>query len=125
MGTKKRYGHSAERRLYEQIIEQYLSDCFARRTPARVSELAALLTAARPYLSRIIPQFFGRTLHRLLREGQVAEACRLLRVTNLSIREIAAASAFGTPATFHRVFLAALGMTPGEYRRRVAGTLPQ
>lgn len=111
----------ADRRRYEQIIEQYLSECFAHRTAARVSELAALLTAARPYLSRIISQLFGKPLHRLLRERQVEEACRLLRVTHLPVTEIAAASAFGTDATFYRSFRAALGVTPSEYRLQLAG----
>lgn len=109
----------ADRRRYEQIIDRYLAECYAKRTPARVSELADLLTAARPYLSRVIPQLFGKPLQRVLRERQLEEAKRLLRVTMLPVRDVAIASAFGTETTFYRCFREAFGMTPNEYRREV------
>jgi AraC-like DNA-binding protein len=111
----------AERRRYEQIIEKYLRDCYAKRTVARVSELAQFLQAPRPYLSRIIPQLFGKSLRTMLRDRQLAEAQRLLRVNplTLTLDEIAAASAFGHRSTFFRLFRDAFGMTPDEYRRQV------
>ena len=108
------------RRRYNQIIDRYLSDCYAGRTAARVSELAQFLDTARPYLSRVIPQLFGKTLHALLREKQLEEAKRLLRTTPLPMTEVALASAFGTTTTLYRVFRRAHGMTPGEYRQRSA-----
>ena len=107
----------ADRRRYSQIIERYLSDCYAQRTAARVSELAQLLQTATPYLSRVIPQLFGKTLHTLLREKQLEEAKRLLRTTPLVANEVAKASAFGTPTTFYRAFRRACGMTPAQYRK--------
>lgn len=106
----------ADRRRYELIIEQYLRDCYRQRTAARVSELADLLGASRPYLSRVIPQLFGKSLRAVLRERQLAEAMRLLRATSLRVDDVAAASAFGDPTTFFRQFRAAIGMTPAEYR---------
>ena len=108
-----------ERRQYEQIIERYLSDCYAARTVARVSELADLLEVPRPYLSRVIPQLFGRPLRTVLRDKQIDEAKRLLRVTRVGIDEIAAASAFGDRSTLFRIFRAAVGITPEEYRKQV------
>jgi AraC-like DNA-binding protein len=108
----------ADRKRYEQIIEKYLSDCYAQRTVARVSELAQLLDANRPYLSRIIPQLFGKSLREILRERQFDEAKRLLRVTPLGLDDIASASAFGHRSTFFRLFRAAFGITPAEYREK-------
>lgn len=112
-------GSSADtdRQHYEEMIGKYLRDCYASRTAARVSELANLLNAPRTYLSRVIPQIFGKPLRNILRDRQLDEALRLLRLTNLSIEEVALASAFGTEVTFHRLFRAAFGMTPAEYRR--------
>ena len=108
----------ADRRRYEQIIDRYLRECYAKRTVARVSELAQLLDAPRTYLSKIIPQLFGKSLGVLLREKQLAEAKRLLELVDpLGMDDIAAASAFGHRSTFYRVFRAAFGMTPAEYRR--------
>jgi AraC-like DNA-binding protein len=108
----------ADRRRYEQVIDRYLSECYEQRTVARVSELAQFLDAPRTYVSRVIPRLFGRPLRAVLRERQLQEAQRLLRVTPLNLDEIAAASAFGDRSTFFRLFRAAFGMTPGEYRRR-------
>jgi AraC-like DNA-binding protein len=109
----------AERRRYEQIIEKYLRDCYAKRTVARVSELAQLLHAPRPYLSRIVPELFGKSLRIMLRDRQLSEAQRLIRVTPLTLDEIAEASAFGNRSTLFRLFRAAFGITPGAYRRQV------
>jgi AraC-like DNA-binding protein len=106
------------RRQYAQNIDAYLRYCYVQRTAARVSELADLLGRPRPCLSRVIVQLFGKSLHRILRERKLGEACRLLCETRLPLTEIAVASAFGTEKTFYRVFRNALGMTPGEYRRR-------
>lgn len=116
--TAYRPQHHADRRRYEQIIERYLRDCYAGRTAARAAELAALLKMDPAALSRIIHQLFGKSLRHLLRERQLKESCRLLRVTNLPIEDIAVASAFGTDATLYRCFRAAFGMTPGEYREQ-------
>ena len=111
----------ADRRRYDKIIDRYLRDCYALRTVARVSELADLLEAPRPYLSKVIPRLFGKPLRALLRERQLAEALRLLEVApTLDIDEIASASAFGHRSTFFRLFRAAFGMTPYEYRVRLA-----
>ncbi len=115
------------RRRYERNIDDYMSYCYAQRTVARVSELADLLNASRPYVSKVIVRLFGKTPHRILRERKLAEACRLLRVTTLSVEEVAIASAFGTGVTLFRAFRDAFGMTPGEYRRKVTsepGLLP-
>jgi len=108
----------AERRRYNQIIDRYLSDCYAKRTAARVTELALLLDTAQPYLSRIISQLFGKPLRALMREKQLEEAKRLLRTTPLTGDEVALASAFGSPVTFYRIFRRASGMTPEQYRQQ-------
>ena len=109
----------ADRRRFEQIIDRYLRDCYAARTVARVSELADLLAAPRPYLSRVIPELFGKPLRAILREKQLEEAQRLLRLTPLGLDDIAAASAFGHRSTFYRLFRDACGMTPEAYRRSI------
>lgn len=108
----------ADRRRYDRIIQKYLSDCYAKRTVARASELAELLDANRPYLAKVIFALFGKPLRKLLRERQFEEAKRLLRLTPLCLDEVAVASAFGHRSTFYRLFLQAFGMTPTEYRRK-------
>ncbi len=107
-----------DRRRYERVIEKYLQDCYARRTVARVSELAHLLGASRPYLSKVILQLFGKPLRTLLREKQLSEAKRLLEVTSLGLDAIASASGFGHRSTLHRLFRSEFGMTPAAYRHQ-------
>jgi AraC-like DNA-binding protein len=62
---------------------------------------------------------FGMPLLNFLRARQLLYAERLLLTTSYSTAEIAVMSAFGTHPTFYRVFKAAHGMTPGEYRNQV------
>lgn len=107
----------AQRRATEFIISHYLRECFRARTVARVSELAERLSANRATLSRTITRTLGHTLLAEMRIRQLEEACKLLRLTNLPVAEVASRSAFGDRSTFFRVFRAGFGMTPGEYRK--------
>jgi transcriptional regulator GlxA family with amidase domain len=47
-------------------------------------------------------------------------ARRALELTQRSVKEIAAATGFGTTETMHRAFRRSLGTTPLQYRRRFA-----
>jgi transcriptional regulator GlxA family with amidase domain len=109
----------AERRRYEEIIDRYLTHCYAEKTPARTTELAELLGGARMHISRVIHTIFGMTLAHVLREKQLAEAKRLLEgAMPLSMDEIAASSGFGDRTTLFRRFRDAYGFAPSEYRAR-------
>lgn len=107
----------ADKRRYEAIIDRYLSECFQTRQTPRVSELADLLDASRPYLSRVIPQIFGHPLKYLLRERQMKQAYRLLTSTKLSIAEIAEVSGCGTVSTLYRQFVQTYARTPATVRK--------
>jgi len=96
----------------------YLNECFAKRTAARADEFAEYLALTRPYLSRLVPDAVGMPLRDFLRHRQLAYACSLLAGSDVSTVEIAHAAAFGTRQTFYRCFVAAFGMTPGQYRRQ-------
>lgn len=117
MAKRKDSRHGLRQRL-ERSAELYLARCYGRRTAARADEFAGYLSLTRPYLSRVVPEVLGVPLRDFLRQRQLAYACRLLETTNVSTVEIAYAAAFGTRPTFYRCFVAAFGITPGEYRRR-------
>ena len=118
MAPGKHSSHGRRQRL-ERAAELYLRGCYARRTAARVDELAAKLGLARPYLSRLMQEVFGMPVRDFLRERKLAHARYLLETTRLSTGQVGLASAFGTSPTFYRCFKAAFGMTPGEYRKQV------
>ena len=69
------------------------------------------------YVSWLAAKILGKSLQAFLREKQAAYAARLLRITPLTVDEIAIQSGFGTPATFYRWFVAIYGMTPAAFRR--------
>ena len=111
-----RFTHAHRQRL-ERVITHYLKDCYRRSTSARVSECAAFIGLAVPYLSRIAPEILGMPLRDYLRRRQVAYAAQILRTTPLPVEEIAIRAAFGSVPTFYRWFQAIHGMTPAAFRR--------
>ena len=116
----RQHSRQGLRQRLERARELYLRHCFEKRKPARANEFAEKhLRLTRPYLSRVVPEALDMPLRDFLRERQLAEAQRLLETTTLSIVQVARASAFGTHPTFYRCFIAAFGMTPGEYRKQV------
>ena len=110
--------HTLRQRL-ERTAELYLRDCYARRTAARADEFALQLQLTPQYLRRVAVSVFGMPLLDFLRAMQLRYAEQLLLTTSYSIAEIAVMSAFGTHPAFYRVFKAAHGITPGEYRNQV------
>ncbi|MGH9424527.1 MAG: helix-turn-helix domain-containing protein [Thermoanaerobaculia bacterium] len=107
-----------DRERLERLLEAYLRRCFASQSAARAGEFAASLSKSSSYLAREFPRILGQSVLRALRSRQVTHAEHLLRTTSRSTRDIALAAAFGTQATFYRVFRTLRGMTPREYRKR-------
>ncbi len=58
----------------------------------------------------------GEGLGRFLRELRLEEGARLLRESNLPIKEIAHRIGYSDPVAFHRAFLKKKGETPARYR---------
>jgi len=106
----------ATRRWYQRMIEVYLEECFERRKPARVIDLARRLGADRSATSRLVAQLFGKALGDIMRDRQFEYAARMLAHTPLEVVEVGRAAAFGNTTTFFRAFRKHFGMTPAEYR---------
>ncbi len=58
------------------------------------------------------------TLRELVAATRIEVASELLRDSRSSITEISQAIGFAQPASFTRAFVAAIGVTPGEFRKR-------
>jgi AraC-like DNA-binding protein len=120
MGGKKgrRRSEESDRVRLARSIDLYLETCCRTRTVARADEFAAKwVRYDRSHLNRLATEVLGMRLHEYLRQQQLAHATRLLRSTPLSIEDIAAASAFGTPWAFYRQFKKAFDITPHQYRQ--------
>ncbi|MFA5592349.1 MAG: helix-turn-helix transcriptional regulator [Micavibrio sp.] len=98
------------RLLEEQKIYQEAS--FGR------AELARELNVGEANLSRLVNQYYRKTIPQLLNELRVRDASRLLRETGVPVQQIFEESGFNSITTFNRVFKEITGETPKEYRQR-------
>ena len=71
------------------------------------------------YLNKIVRQSLGKSAKTYILGQILAEACRLLRYTTLSVGDIAAQLHFDTATYFVRIFSKYVGQTPLDYRKKV------
>lgn len=70
------------------------------------------------YISHLFSQKLGLRFNDYINSLRVSEACRYLLNSDSSITEISEMVGFNTQRTFNRAFIKAMGITPGEYRKR-------
>ncbi len=68
------------------------------------------------YISRRFREVVGSSFSEYLQACRMAQACKLLRETNRTIREIAAAVGYQNQLYFSRVFRKCYSVSPSEYR---------
>lgn len=84
--------------------------------PITVNDTAEALNYSVSYLSHAIAREMGTTFTRYLNACRVAEAKRLLRLTNMKVEKIASMLQYNDVAYFVRQFKREAGMTCTEYR---------
>lgn len=84
--------------------------------PITVNDAAEALNYSVSYLSHAIAREMGTTFTRYVNACRVAEAKRLLRLTNMNVEKIAAMLQYNGVAYFVRQFKREAGMTCTEYR---------
>ena len=70
------------------------------------------------YLNKIVRQSLGRSAKTYILEQILAEACRQLKYTTLSVADIATQLHFDTATYFVRLFKKYMAMTPLEFREQ-------
>lgn len=70
------------------------------------------------YISHLFSKKLGLRFNDYINSLRVSEACRYLLNTDNSITEISETVGFNTQRTFNRAFIKAMGLTPGEYRKK-------
>ena len=68
------------------------------------------------WLSREIKRKTGKNYTQLVQEKRLAQAACLLKNTDRNVTDISAAVGYENTSYFHRLFMAAYGKTPKEYR---------
>ena len=99
-------------------VDRYLDECDRNVAAATVEGLARHMRLPWRELRRCSVTQTGFSPGDLLRGRQLARARDLLLDTDLTVEVIAMHCGFGCERTLYRLFSAAEGMTPAEYRRR-------
>lgn len=85
--------------------------------PHTVRSLAERVRLSPSRFAHLFTEQIGRSPMRALLQARLLHAARLLEVTELPVERVAAASGFGSPFHFSRVFRQRYGVPPGEYRQ--------
>jgi transcriptional regulator GlxA family with amidase domain len=87
--------------------------------PLRVAALARLAGLSAAHFGELFKQHTGCSPRDYLHLLRIHQACRLLRDSPLSIKEIAARVGYPDPFHFSRQFKAFQGLSPSEYRENI------
>jgi AraC-like DNA-binding protein len=101
-------------------VLDFLDEHFAE--PIMVSEMASMAEMSKSHFIRFFTKVTGQTFVAYVTHLRVAKAQRLLAATNLPIAELCQQVGFCDQSYFGMVFRKAVGMPPGQYRRRYSGT---
>ncbi|GIH20117.1 transcriptional regulator [Rugosimonospora africana] len=103
--------HAPVRELQRWLGDNYGADL-------TVDAMASRARMSPRHFARSFRQQTGTTPGRYLQRVRLEAARRRLEESDTPAERIAAACGFGSAETMRRVFVAALGMPPAEYRRR-------
>jgi AraC family transcriptional activator of pobA len=107
---------STDVQLHREFLETLERDF---TTSHEVGHYAAELGVTPGTLSRTLTRLTGRTTKQLILDRVLMEAGRLLRFSDLSVKEIAARLGFKDQFAFSRAFKRQRGEAPLEFRNRV------
>lgn len=109
-----------EQRLAEEA-RSYIRRHFAKPEGCSTGEVADILGVSPSHLCHLYRANFGRTIGEEIRFHRIRRARRLLRETDLLIKEIAAESGYlhASYRAFLNAFRAETGVPPSTYRDHV------
>jgi AraC-like DNA-binding protein/ActR/RegA family two-component response regulator len=105
-------GDAVAIRQAAQRIQEDLED------PVSFGQLALELRLSKPALSRRFTRTIGISYRRLVNDARIARARELLCSSSYSVTEIAQLVGFGDLPRFDKVFKAAVGASPSQYRQQ-------
>lgn len=94
----------------------YMQTNFTRPLP--LSETASVAGLNLTYFSELFTKKMGRSYGQYLTNLRIEYAKRLLRGSQLNVKEICFECGFSTLSTFLQAFRKTAGMTPSEYRKK-------
>ena len=100
-------------------VDEYLAAQYLGRI--RIEELGTLVHVHPAHLARVFRAHHGETIGRRIRRLRLEWAKGRLVESDVPLREIAVSAGFAHQSHFTRVFKAATGSSPAQYRRRKQG----
>ncbi|MFB9328333.1 helix-turn-helix domain-containing protein [Paenibacillus aurantiacus] len=113
---------AGSRRAGSKILKQaeaYIRDNLGE--PIQLEQVANYFYLSSRHLARLFRQELGTTFTSYVQTLRLQEAARLLRESELSVKQIADATGFGTVHYFTRLFRQHTGTPPALYRSQQAG----
>lgn len=110
--SKKRSHNTGLRQAVEEFIQQHYAD-------ENLSQqmIADEFGRSANYLSYFFREQTGEKMSTYISNVRIEQASRLLRETDMSVKDIAQQTGFGSDLNFIRVFKKMRGITPGKYRK--------
>ncbi len=84
---------------------------------ATLGELSSRLHITEPYLSKLVPKYFGKSFKELLLEERIARATQLFCESNAPIGTVIRNMGYENESYFHREYKKRVGMTPLAVRK--------
>lgn len=98
-------------------IVQYIENNYFKSLS--LEELAQKTFYSPAYFSRMFKELYGKTLTEYVAEKRISEAVKLLENPQLTIDETCRKIGYNDKKHFYKTFKNKIGMTPGQYRRKI------
>ncbi|WP_409345921.1 helix-turn-helix domain-containing protein [Paenibacillus sp. MBLB4367] len=92
--------------------------------PLSTGDMAAVLGIGERQFHRMFVKRTGTTPRDYVQAVRIREACRLLRMTDRKVSDIASSVGYQDMAFFNGLFRKQTGVSPSAYRNRLAGSSP-
>jgi AraC-like DNA-binding protein/mannose-6-phosphate isomerase-like protein (cupin superfamily) len=83
------------------------------------AKLAATCSISMVYLRRLFHELFDESPVKFITRCRIESACILLKESEYRIKEISAMTGFADLTFFYRIFHRLMGITPGEYQKKM------
>ena len=105
------------KRISVEPIMEYIASNYATLT---LAQAASHFNYSPSYLSSVLHKRTGRSFNAIVKEFKLERARKLLAQTDMPVNLVATAAGYPHLGNFHKVFKAAFGVTPNEFRRSAA-----
>ena len=108
------FNHSQDHGRMNDVIN-YIKDNY--RDKVELEDLANLAKMTKNSFCRYFKQKTGKTPIQFVSELRVSHACRLLRSTDMVLKEICYDSGFNNFVNFHKIFKGITNTSPKQYKK--------